>query len=61
MFKEQDNKEEVSAKIQIPRKLDLTYYEGKLAKDKNNAHFLRVNIVINQRLKNIAESKKKIE
>ena len=61
MFKEQDNRKEVSAKIQIPRKLDLTYYEGKLAKDENNAHFLRVIGVINQRLKNIAESKKRIE
>ena len=31
------------------------------AKNENNAHFLRVNIVINKRLKNIADSKKRIE
>lgn len=34
------------------------FREGELAKDENNAHFLHVNGVINQRLKIIAESKK---
>ena len=47
--------------MNIPHKQDLAYCEGKLAKDENNAHFLRVNIVINQCIKNIAESKKRIE
>ena len=31
------------------------------AKNENNVHFLRVNIVINKRLKIIVESKKDIE
>lgn len=47
--------------MNILHKQDLAYCEGKLAKDENNAHFLRVIGVINQRLKNIAESKKRIE
>ena len=47
--------------MNIPHKQDLAYCEGKLAKNENNVHFIPVNCVINQRLKNIAESKNRIE
>ena len=47
--------------MNILHKQDLAYCEGKLAKNENNVHFIPVNCVINQRLKNIAESNKRIE
>jgi len=47
--------------MNILLKQDLAYCEGKIAKNENNVHFIPVNCVINQRFKNIAESKKRIE